>query len=49
MGLELPGLKLARQLYQEVADMGGERLGTQSIILALEKRSNITPSVPKAQ
>ena len=33
MGLALPGLALAEQLYREVAAQGMERTGTQSLIL----------------
>ncbi len=36
MHLTLPGLALARQLYETVRAQGGARLGTQSLILALE-------------
>jgi 3-hydroxyisobutyrate dehydrogenase len=36
MGLDLPGLKLARELYQRAADMGLGRKGTQALIRALE-------------
>lgn len=35
--LDLPGLTLARRLYQELQAGGGGRLGTQALILALEK------------
>jgi 3-hydroxyisobutyrate dehydrogenase len=34
--LSLPGLALARQLYEAVRAQGHERLGTQSLLLALE-------------
>ena len=30
MGLDVPGLKLARQLYQKLAAEGGEDNGTQA-------------------
>jgi 3-hydroxyisobutyrate dehydrogenase len=36
MGLELPGLTLARQLYQRVVDLGHGRSGTHALLLALE-------------
>lgn len=36
MGLNLPGLQLAYDLYQRVADMGLPRKGTQALIRALE-------------
>jgi 3-hydroxyisobutyrate dehydrogenase len=32
MGLRLPGLELADQLYQQVVDEGGARLGTQALV-----------------
>lgn len=32
MGLELPGLKLAKKLYDELADRGMENCGTQALI-----------------
>lgn len=31
MGIDLPGLKLARQLYQRLADQGGGDFGTQAL------------------
>lgn len=37
MNLKLPGLALARQLYEAVRAGGGARLGTQALILALER------------
>jgi 3-hydroxyisobutyrate dehydrogenase len=39
MQLALPGLALAKQLYQAVAANGGARKGTQALILALEALS----------
>ena len=36
MGLDLPGLALARELYLRVRQCGGDHLGTQALILALE-------------
>jgi 3-hydroxyisobutyrate dehydrogenase len=39
MGLELPGLALARRLYVELSSQGGARLGTQALILALARLS----------
>jgi 3-hydroxyisobutyrate dehydrogenase len=41
MGLELPGLTLARQLYQRVVDLGHGRSGTHALLLALEDLSRI--------
>lgn len=41
MRLSLPGLALAEQLYQSVAAQGYEKLGTQSLILALAQMSAI--------
>ena len=43
LNLTLPGLALARQLYEAVRAGGGARLGTQALILALERLNNITP------
>jgi 3-hydroxyisobutyrate dehydrogenase len=40
MGLALPGLTLAHQLYQTVQALGHSRSGTQALILALESLSN---------
>ena len=39
MGIAAPGLALARELYEKVAAMGGEDLGTQAIYKALETMS----------
>jgi 3-hydroxyisobutyrate dehydrogenase len=39
MQIALPGLALARQLYQAVLACGGARKGTQALILALEALS----------
>jgi 3-hydroxyisobutyrate dehydrogenase len=41
LGLELPGLALARQLFEELRDQGHARSGTQSLILALARRSGV--------
>jgi 3-hydroxyisobutyrate dehydrogenase len=41
MGLSLPGLALAEQLYLAVAAQGHERKGTHSLMLALAKLSGI--------
>lgn len=40
MNLDLPGLALARRLYQRVKEAGGARLGTQALILALERMNH---------
>lgn len=37
MDLQLPGLALARRLYQELADMGHGRSGTQALVKLLEQ------------
>ena len=39
MGLQTPGLKLARELYGELVATGGARLGTQAIYKVLAARS----------
>jgi hypothetical protein len=56
MGISLPGLALANQLYVAVRAQGHGRLGTHSLMLALERLNNIdrpilnpAPSVPVAQ
>ena len=41
MGLAMPGLALARQLYQALVAQGGERYGTQALQLALASLSGI--------
>jgi len=41
MGLSLPGLALAEQLYQAVKAQGHGRLGTHALMLALARLSNI--------
>jgi 3-hydroxyisobutyrate dehydrogenase len=43
MNLALPGLALAKQLYQSVRAMGYGRKGTQALMLALEHMANIKP------
>jgi len=43
MGIVLPGLALVNQLYLAVQAGGGEALGTQALMLALEKLSAIEP------
>ncbi len=42
MGIVLPGLALVHQLYLAVQASGGDALGTQALMLALEKLSAIT-------
>ena len=44
MNLSLPGLALANQLYVAVKAQGHGRLGTQSLMLALEKLNGIDSS-----
>jgi 3-hydroxyisobutyrate dehydrogenase len=41
MGLALPGLALAEQLYRAVAAQGGARRGTHALMLALARLSGI--------
>ena len=41
MGIVLPGLALAHQLYQSVKALGHGRSGTQALMLALERMSNV--------
>ena len=47
LNLDLPGLKLAWQLYESVKEDGGGRLGTQALILALERLNR--PACPHAK
>ena len=42
MGLSLPGTALASQLYMSFKAQGGENMGTQGLILALEKMNNMS-------
>ena len=42
MDLALPGLALAHELYLALRAQGGGRLGTQALLLALARLSNIT-------
>lgn len=44
MGLALPGLALAQQLYLSLKAHGEGNLGTQALILALERLNNVTIS-----
>lgn len=39
MNLDLPGLKLAKSLYEKTAELGYGRLGTQALYLALKDNS----------
>ena len=41
MGLEMPGLQLAQELYQEVVSNGHARLGTHALQLSLAKKCGI--------
>jgi 3-hydroxyisobutyrate dehydrogenase len=41
MGIALPGLALANQLYLAVQAQGYERKGTQALMLALEQLANV--------
>lgn len=41
MNIALPGLALAHQLYQSVKAIGHGRSGTQALMLALERMSNV--------
>ena len=44
--LSLPGLALARQLYEAVRAQGHELLGTQALMLALERLNAAEPDPP---
>lgn len=41
MGLALPGLALVKQMYEAVKAQGHGKLGTQALMLGLEKLSNV--------
>jgi len=41
MGLKMPGLELASQLYQKLDQMGYGRKGTQGLLLALEEMNQV--------
>ena len=41
MGINLPGLALVEQLYTTLQAMGGGKLGTQALVLALRKLNAI--------
>ncbi len=41
MGLALPGLALVKQMYEAVRAQGHGKLGTQALMLGLEKLSNV--------
>lgn len=43
----LPGLSTSKQLYQALMAHGGAKMGTQALILALEKINNVNISNPK--
>lgn len=45
MNLSLPGLALANQLYMAVMAQKGQKLGTQSLLLALEQMNGITEGI----
>jgi 3-hydroxyisobutyrate dehydrogenase-like beta-hydroxyacid dehydrogenase len=42
MGIALPGLALAQQLYVSLKAHGEDNLGTQSLILVLERLNNVS-------
>lgn len=42
MGLALPGLALAKQLYLSLAAHGHSKSGTQALLLALANMSNVS-------
>ena len=45
MDLSLPGLALANQLYIAVKAQGHGKLGTQSLLLALEQMNGLTDGI----
>eukprot|EP01017_Pseudomicrothorax_dubius_P041078 TRINITY_DN6538_c0_g4_i4.p1 TRINITY_DN6538_c0_g4~~TRINITY_DN6538_c0_g4_i4.p1 ORF type:complete len:166 (-),score=51.41 TRINITY_DN6538_c0_g4_i4:174-671(-) len=46
VNLSLPGLALVKQFYQALMAQGGARLGTQAILLVLERMNNVDLSKP---
>ena len=40
MELQLPGLELAKSLYERVSDMGHGKSGTQALLLALQNMTD---------
>lgn len=44
MGLNLPGLKLAKQLYEKLTDSGGENDGTQALFKLYQTQMRVPPS-----
>lgn len=48
MSLALPGLALVEQLYLALQANGGDRLGTQALVLALEKMNHIRLPGPES-
>ncbi|MCC6581614.1 MAG: NAD(P)-dependent oxidoreductase [Phycisphaeraceae bacterium] len=44
MGLDLPGLKLAHQLYDRLAASGGENLGTQGLFTLYARQLELHPN-----
>lgn len=47
MNLDLPGLKLAKSLYENLVQEGHGKKGTQALILALEKLNNLELKIIK--
>lgn len=45
MNLSLPGLALANQLYMSVKAQGHGKLGTQSLLLALEQMNGMSDGI----
>jgi 3-hydroxyisobutyrate dehydrogenase-like beta-hydroxyacid dehydrogenase len=42
MGIILPGLELALNLYSQLKDMGNGLKGTQALMIALERLNRVT-------
>lgn len=49
MGLALPGLALAQQLYLSLKAYGEGDLGTQALILALERLNDVSLASPSSK
>jgi 3-hydroxyisobutyrate dehydrogenase len=49
MGVALPGLALASQLYNSLAAHGEQRLGTQALVKVIERMNNMELKVGKGK
>jgi 3-hydroxyisobutyrate dehydrogenase len=49
MGLDLPGTRLAEELYEAARDQGYGQKGTHALIVALAARSGVDPGLGRAE